>query len=75
MLYNLLYPALICNCAHLQLCSFAIGQRTQLCTHRAHSVLQLRTHQKDAILEERNISMVNLHKHDFAPIGALPDHL
>ena len=61
---------LICNCAHLQLASaltYALTVRTQF--------LRLRTHQKDAILEKRNISMVNLHKHDFARIGALPDHL
>ena len=70
-----MYPALICNCAHLQLCSFAIGQRTQLRTHRAHSVLQLRTHQKDAILEKLQITNVKQHKHAFVLSGALPDHL
>ena len=58
------------NRAHLQLASaltYALTVRTQF--------LWLRTHQKDAILEKRNISMVNLHKYDFARIGALPDHL
>ena len=69
------YPALICNCVHLQLCSFAIGQRTHLRTHRAHSLLWLRTYQKDAILEKRHIFTVDLHKHDFALIGRMPDPL
>ena len=69
------YPALICNCVHLQLCSFAIGQRTHLRTHRAHSLLWLRTYQKDAILDKRHIFTVILHKHDFAFIGRMPDPL
>ena len=60
---------------HLQLNSFAIGQRTHFRTHRAHSLLWLRTHQKDAILEKQHISKVNVHKRAFAFISALPDHL
>ena len=75
MVKELLFKYSFLPSTHLQLCSFAIGQRTHLRTHRAHSVLRLRTHQKDAILEKRNISMINRHKHDFARIGALPDHL